>query len=123
MLAFFGTIIIVYVMWLVVKPLVTRYARRKFEQKVNDMFRRAYGDAFGAGGGDGTSRKASAHNSAHAPGRKVFSREDGEYIEFEEIECTIGDTSYAAAAGTSEGNPRHTPREPQVSDAEWEEIV
>ena len=41
MLTFFGTILILYLVWLIVKPLLLSYARRKYTQKVNDMFNQA----------------------------------------------------------------------------------
>ena len=46
--------------------------------------------------------------------RKIFSKEEGEYIEFEEI--TVTQTTTVTSA------PDEFPTEPQVSDAEWEEI-
>lgn len=124
MFTFFATIFIVYILWLVVMPVVKRYARRKFEEKVGDMFRRAYGfprdDARGRSD-DGAARHGSP---ASAPRRKVFSREDGEYVEFEDIRLTVDETSATSATGTASarGANGHNPVEPQVSDAEWEEI-
>ena len=131
MLTFFGTIIIVYFLWLVVKPLLARYMQRKFRQKVNDMFGQAFGDAFGQTPGEGDytrgsygGRNAAGGDGATARKGKIFSRDEGEYVEFEEIRVTASEETsrddYAAAAG---GNShRHTPHEPQVSDAEWEDI-
>lgn len=131
MLTFFGTIIIVYFLWLVVKPLLARYMQRKFRQKVNDMFGQAFGDAFGQTPGEGDytrgsygGRNAAGGYGATARKGKIFSRDEGEYVEFEEIRVTASEETsrddYAAAAG---GNShRHTPHEPQVSDAEWDDI-
>lgn len=111
MLTFFLTIIIVYVLWLVVRPLVVNYARRKFAQKMNDAFRRQFEQAMGMDSGASRPKQ-----QAPRAKRKVFTREDGEYIEFEEIERTAVTEEYTSF------DPSHTPREPQVSDADWEEI-
>lgn len=126
MLELFGTIIIVYVLWLVVKPLVAKYLQRKFQQKVNDMFRQAYGfsqDDFRRETHRTESRNASPRKRNS---RKIFSREDGEYIEFEDIKVeysTETDTSaHFSSSSGGDRRPSYTPREPQVSDAEWEEI-
>ena len=43
MLEFFGTILILYLIWILVKPLLLRYAQRKYTEKVNDMFNQAFG--------------------------------------------------------------------------------
>lgn len=126
MITLLGTIIFVYVMWLVVKPLVARYMKRKFQQKVNDMFRQAMGgDAFGAGaygsqqGAYG--QREQEPRASRERKRKIFSRDEGEYIEFEEIHVTADYTSQQDTSAPR--NKRaYTPREPQVSDAEWEEI-
>lgn len=111
-------------MWLVVKPLVARYMKRKFQEKVNDMFRQAMGgDAFGSGA-YGNRQGAYGHRKQEPPRerkRKIFSRDEGEYIEFEEIHVTADYTSQQDNTN-SRDKRAYTPREPQVSDAEWEEI-
>lgn len=121
MLTLFGTIIFVYVMWLVVKPLAARYMRRKFQQKVNDMFRQAMGGAaggapFGAYGGNGATKQPQPEKPAK---RKIFSKDEGEYIEFEEVQIHV---EYTETTVSDSQSPAYTPREPQVSDADWEEI-
>lgn len=58
MLTFFGTIIIVYFLWLVVKPMLARYMQRKFQQKVNDMFGQMFGQAPGQSDSLTTTRPA-----------------------------------------------------------------
>ncbi|MBD5266342.1 MAG: DUF4834 family protein [Duncaniella sp.] len=123
-MTFIITLIILYLLWLLLKPLLMNYARRKYQQKVNDMFNQAFGGGTGAASGNpfGSSYASSA-GQRNAPPRykqgrkkKIFSRDEGEYIEFEEIEVT---TEYRY---TSSSDPKYTPREPQVSDADWEEI-
>ena len=49
--------------------------------------------------------------------KKIFSRDEGEYVEFEEIEVTADHHR-----APSNQDSAYTPREPQVSDADWEEI-
>ena len=120
MLTFFGTILILYLVWLLVKPLLLNYARRKYTQKVNDMFNQAFGQQTGYqrapnpdshfGGGQ--------HRRRPYGKKKIFSREDGEYVEFEEVKVDFDST----ARKPERKDPAYTPREPQISDADWEEI-
>ena len=123
MLTILATIFIVYLLWLLVKPLLLAYARRKYQEKVNDMFNQAVGGTpFGgqaynrAANAAGQSRGRSSAPRRPGSRKKIFSREEGEYIEFEEIEVT---TDYRSASASDQS---YTPREPQVSDADWEEI-
>lgn len=117
MLTLIATIFIVYFVWIVVRPLLTGYIRRKYREKINDMFNQA----FGMGGqspystGQGSARREAPRRQTGK--KKIFSRDEGEYIEFEEIEVR---TEYEAAASVDKS--AYTPREPQVSDADWEEI-
>lgn len=117
------TILVVYFLWLVVKPLVAQYMRRKFQQKVNDMFRQSFGGSaqgFPFGGAyDAREEEARQRQQQHAPHgrkRKIFGRDEGEYVDFEEIHVHA---DYSSARPEKGG---YTPREPQISDAEWEEI-
>ena len=43
MVTLIASILIVYVFWLVIKPWLARYARRKMEQRVRDMFSSQFG--------------------------------------------------------------------------------
>lgn len=118
MLTLIFTILIIYFLWLVVKPLAAAYIRRKYEQKINDFFRQSYGSAFGMDP-DGMSRREGAPPHDQRPPRrrgKIFTREDGEYIDFVEIDEKTDFTATGPAASS------YTPREPQVSDAEWEDV-
>lgn len=68
---------------------------------------------------DGMPRREDASSSDRRPSRrrgKIFTREDGEYIDFVEIDEKIDFTA------TDSASSRYTPREPQVSDAEWEDV-
>ena len=121
MLTLIGSILFVYVMWLVVKPLVASYMRRKLQQKVNDMFRQAMGGAPGPGSDPfGAHRRAPKQQPEKPAKRKIFSRDEGEYIEFEEVQIHVEYTETTTTATTD--SRAYTPREPQVSDAVWEEI-
>lgn len=115
MLTFFGTILILYLVWLLVKPLLFNYAQRKYREKINDMFGQAFNQQ---GFGRQTSSSSSSGQPPRRPGvkRKIFSRDEGEYVEFEEIEVS------AEYRSSEQSDPSYTPREPQVSDADWEEI-
>lgn len=122
MLTLIGTIFVVYFLWLVVKPLLMRYAQRKYQEKVNAIFEQAFGaqgQPYARAYASGQHKKRdSRRRSPRYPGQreKIFSRDEGEYVEFEEIEVSA---EYRSAPAS---DPSYTPREPQVSDAEWEEI-
>lgn len=117
------TILIVYIGWLVIRPWIAGYMRRKFQERVERMFRDA---AFGSGGGRGRSPFGTNHSN-QAPRqprrRKIFASDEGEYIEFQEItvETTYTTTETSTTTGT-DGPRSHTPAEPRISDADWEEI-
>lgn len=89
---------------------LARYARRKMEERINAIF----GEQFGMNGSPGRQRQGGAQTSAQRPRRhgKIFTREVGEYIEFEEIDEPMPPPY----------NTKYTPKEPQVTDAEWEDI-
>lgn len=120
MFTFLATILIVYLVWLLVKPLLVAYMRRKYTQRINDMF----GQAFGTPPPGSDDRRRREYPSgggytgyAQRMKRKIFSRDEGEYVDFEEIDEKV---DYYSAEES--GNKKYSPREPQVSDAEWEDI-
>ena len=119
------TIFVVYFLWLVAKPWLARYMRRKMQQKVNDMFRQSFGGAQAQGfpfGGEYDPRRQQQsrqrQEAPRGPKRKIFSRDEGEYIEFEEVTVRTGDPTSSSPSDKR----AYTPREPQISDAEWEEV-
>lgn len=118
MFTFLATILIIYLIWLLVKPLVVSYLHRKYTQRVNDMFGQAFGTP--PPGAESGRRRTSGNNGYNPYGqrmkRKIFSRDEGEYVDFEEIDVKVDYYS------TETSGKKHSPREPQVSDAEWEEI-
>lgn len=121
MLTLIFTILIIYFLWLVVKPLAAAYIRRQYERKVNDFFRQAYGSAFGVDPEEPRRRKEEPRRQSggRRPRRrdKIFTGDVGEYVDFVEIDEKIDYTSSSTASSTA-----YTPREPQVSDAEWEDV-
>ena len=123
-MTFIATIIIIYLVWLLLKPMLMRYARRKYQEKVNDMFNQAFGGGRSASSSYGpfSSPRNDApprRESRNYPRRKkiIFLRDEGEYVEFEEIEVTADHHR-----APSNQDSAYTPCEPQVSDADWEEI-
>ncbi|MDE6378288.1 MAG: DUF4834 family protein [Duncaniella sp.] len=117
MITLISTILIVYVLWLVVRPLLAGYLRRRFQRKVEDMLRNAYGIPR-----DPDPRRQGNSRGNSAPGgrrRKIFAADEGEYIEFQE---TVIEVTAETSGSTPSGDFSHTPAEPRVSDAEWEEI-
>lgn len=121
MLTLISTILIIYLLWIIIKPYLLRYAQRKYQEKVSDMFNQAFGAqgrAYSRPSDGYTQQRDSRRRSSRYNGRrrKIFSSDEGEYVEFEEIEVKA-DFRSASASDSS-----YTPREPQVSDAEWEDI-
>lgn len=113
MLNFFATILILYLLWIIVKPYLFRYAQRKYTEKINDMFTQTFNQQFGEAASHGGTQPRRRRSQK----RKIFTREDGEYVEFEEIEVK---TDYSSSSSFQDDS--YTPREPQVSDADWEDI-
>ena len=116
------SILTVYVLWLVVKPWLTRYLHRRFERKMSEMFARQFGidpDVFAASGSASGRRSpfgdAAGHSApprSHRRREKVIGRDVGEYVEFEELEGSF----------PTRPPQTHTPMEAQVEDAEWEDL-
>lgn len=86
-----------------------RQARRQYEQ-----YRRAAG--FGEPGTQAPDERPGGW-SAPPRRRKIITRDVGEYVRFTEVQSTHQGQDRQAGADT--GTPY---REPQVSDAEWEDI-
>lgn len=117
MLTFFLTILIVYIFWFVARPWIQRYARRKFQEKINDFFTNAYG----APGNYGAPRddRRPGTSTSRPRRRKIFAADEGEYVEFQE---TIIEVSAETQTEYTDSSRAHTPAEPRISDAEWEEL-
>lgn len=119
MLTLLATVFIIYLLWILIKPLIISYAQRKYTERINDMFGQAFGGVPPTGERrDGRDDRDSAFGGFYRRRkRKIFSKSDGEYIDFVEIE---GATAEQTASQHS--SHTHNPREPQISDAEWEDI-
>lgn len=97
---------LVFIVWPLVKVL---FAVGKARRVIRDQFRRQqarYGNA---------QAQASAQQSKSK--KKIFSRSDGEYVEYEDIV----EQSSEQKPEKEENTINITP-EPQVEDAEWEDI-
>ncbi|MDE6097946.1 MAG: DUF4834 family protein [Muribaculaceae bacterium] len=112
-----GTFLLILFIVFVAIPLVrTLWAVYKAKRQF-DNFRRqateAFGDRFGgfgayANSNSGPSRQARTHRRG-----KKFMRDVGEYVSFEEL---------PPRTDRCELPPRNIPAEPQIEDAEWEDI-
>ncbi|MDE6555382.1 MAG: DUF4834 family protein [Duncaniella sp.] len=109
------TILIVYLCWLVLGPAIARFFRRKMTERVEDMFARQFGmpNAKEARRRYEESRRQAERTARRS--RKIFSKDEGEYIEFEEIEVSA--TSYSTYTSPADFTP-----ESQIADAEWEDL-
>lgn len=128
MVTLIASILIVYVFWLVIKPWLARYARRKMEQRVRDMFSSQFGVDMEPARDE--RRQGSSAGRSYNPFESFFGRRQagdeprrrrrgrkmpegiGEYVEFVEIDIPMPPPAPSP----------YTPREPQISDAEWHEI-
>lgn len=123
-------LIILILLWVLLKPLIVRKAQEHaadyFARKINEQFRRQaeenghidpFSTIFTNMGFGGYAPGSDPRNQGAQPRqrRKRFTRDMGEYVEFEELEgkVTYTETSYHEPAGKPE---------PRITDAEWEDI-
>lgn len=105
MWAFFAILLIVFLLWPFIRFLMgVHRAKKQFEQ------------AFGQH--DSSHRRGNTAQNSTTRGHKIFGKDEGEYVEFEEIqeEYITGNQS----GGHKTGHINEP--EPQISDAEYEEI-
>lgn len=117
-------VLLIYLLWQLLPRLiywtvgwwVRRLQRKAFQQAFGGRQPGGFGNADPAA----STRRHRQDGSARRDRReKIFSREDGEYVEFEEI---------AADPATTDGRPGQADsstrfvKEEQVSDAEWTDI-
>lgn len=107
-----------YLLWFIVRPWAAAYARRKMAERFERMVR----DKFGfppppPGGGRRASSPPPSDRGPRQPGGQKIPDGVGEYVEFEEI-----DVEYSGKEQTSSRPSGYQPREPRVSDAEWEDV-
>lgn len=110
MFTLIATIGIVYIFWLVIKPWLARYARRKMEKRVRDMFFRQFGIDPDAMDPRRPGPASSGPAGRPAPAKKI-DRDTGEYVDFEESPVPMPPPP-----------PVHIRIEQQITDIEWEEI-
>lgn len=116
-----GLIIVLLLAYFVIFPLFKAlFGVRKQAKAWRDMYRQA-----------ANASRGFAQNQQHqepepeARKKKVFSRDEGEYIDFEEVTDT---TTASSDASGSTYTHTHTetrysgPKESQVSDAEWTDL-
>ncbi|MDE5750506.1 MAG: DUF4834 family protein [Duncaniella sp.] len=108
-------ILFVYTVWFVVRPWVADFARRKMRERFERMVRDQFGFPPPPKGGN-TRRDGSARAGQRPPKGPKIPDGVGEYVEFEEIDVTY---TYTETSSTTRG---YDPREPRVSDAEWEDM-
>ena len=114
MLTFLFTVLIIYLGIKLIAWASGYYMRRKWNRMMDEMRRQAYG--FSGNGPQGPGQRPQQPQQPQR--RKHFSREDGEYVAFEEIVVdskTTATYSYDNASTTVETEER-------IVDAEWEDI-
>ena len=111
MLTFLFTLALI---WLAIKLILSVWKmyqmRRNWRRMVNEMHRQANGFA-----GNASRQQAPPQQPQR---RKHFSREDGEYVAFEEI---VVDTK-TTATFTDDNSTTTVETEERIVDAEWEDI-
>lgn len=112
----FFLILLLVILWPVIK---LGYKLHKAQARARKAYDEAFGYRRSQSGSDDYSHGAGRRDRSKARGnstrRKVFTVEDGEYVEFEEIETDIKEASGPAPVGDFKP-------EQQVEDAEWEDI-
>lgn len=103
----------ILVIWPVIKVGYYLFKAQRTARRSRDAFRDAYSRTYGRNYGGDYSNGGGA--PAQPRKKKVFSKTDGEYVEFEEIECELTEEYSSTSSDTYV-------REEQVSDAEWTEV-
>lgn len=115
-MSFLSLIFLFLFVYFIVIPMVRLFMRvRRGRQQFNDIF-----SAFGGNPSARTSAQSGGRPGGWntPPGRKKkFSREEGEYVEFEEVETA----SCSYNPGTGQTETRYTV-EQQITDVEWEDL-
>lgn len=103
--------LLIYLLFLALRPVFVWLMRLFLQHQARRFFNQAY---YGRTADDtSSSRRSQGQEPARHRKKKVFDRNDGEYVEFEEIKVSR-DTSI-------EPGPDYVGEE-QVTDAEWTEI-
>ncbi len=108
----FIILFLIFVIWPVVKVIYYLSNARKFARQQQDAFRKAYSQS---APGSASGNYSTGNSGHHTRKKKIFSKADGEYVEFEEISCDMPGEASSSTTDTYI-------REDQVSDAEWTEV-
>lgn len=105
-------LLLLFIIFFVVPVVRVAYTVYKVRSKMRDAMKGMYG----AQQPDAGSNRQTRKGGWSAPGkhRKKIGKDVGEYVKFEELPASpASDTSQAL---------RHTDHEPQITDADWEDI-
>lgn len=115
-MSFFGLLLLAALFFFVIRP-IFRILWRAYRQKraLEEMWRQMCGQDTGSR----TNSRRHASKTSKTPHRKKKIPKDvGEYVDYEEIDEHINPNS-----PKTDDTKRYTgPAEPQVSDAEWEDL-
>lgn len=105
-------LLLLFIIFFVVPVVRVAYTVYKVRSKMRDAMKGMYG----AQQPDAGSNRQTRKGGWSAPGkhRKKIGKDVGEYVKFEELP--------ASPASDTSQNPRHTDHEPQITDADWEDI-
>lgn len=108
-----GYLIVFIILYFLLRPVIkllwgVHRARKQF----NDIFKEQHG--FSSGRDDHDTQEA--HVDPHTGRRKVYASDDGEYVDFEEVQSPLQQPASSPVAETNR------PYEPQVTDAEFEDL-
>lgn len=105
-------LLLLFIIFFVVPVVRIAYSVYKVRSKMRDAMKGMYG----AQQPDAGSNRQTRKGGWSAPGehRKKIGKDVGEYVKFEELP--------ASPASDTSQSPRHTDYEPQITDADWEDI-
>lgn len=105
-------LLLLFIIFFVVPVVRVAYTVYKVRSKMRDAMKGMYG----AQQPDAGSNRQTRKGGWSAPGehRKKIGKDVGEYVKFEELPAS-------PSSGTSQ-SARHTDYEPQITDADWEDI-
>lgn len=111
MLTFLFLLILFFILWPVIKAV---YTVNKARNQARDFFNQAR-SGYNQGYDSRNERPGGWSRNASTVRPKIFTRDIGEYVDFEEIEgsTSTGETSYTRTTYSSESF---------ITDAEWEDI-
>lgn len=106
-------LLLLFIIFFVVPVVRIAYTVYKVRSKMRDAMKGMYGTQQPDTGSD-TRRARKGGWSAPGEHRKKIGKDVGEYVKFEELPAV-------SASDTTESR-RHTDCEPQITDADWEDI-